>query len=118
MTKPKYWLSILAISVVLIAGSLAVSPIAIAGDDNDDDDDGGTQQCVDDCIEVFEDAIEECNDLPSEDFAFCVLIAHRVLEACLFGGEIVDGGKGELSLAEAPKSVGCISGPFKLPDPK
>ena len=39
MTKPKYWLSILAISIVLIAGSLAVSPIAIAGDDNDDDDD-------------------------------------------------------------------------------
>jgi len=38
MTKPKYWLSILAISVVLVAGSLAASPIAIAGDDNDDDD--------------------------------------------------------------------------------
>jgi len=32
-------LSILAISVVLIAGSLAVSPIAIADDDDDDDDD-------------------------------------------------------------------------------
>jgi len=38
MTKTKYWLSILAISVVLVAGSLAVSPIAIAGDDNDDDE--------------------------------------------------------------------------------
>ena len=33
MTKTKYWLSILAISVVLVAGSLAVSPIAIADDD-------------------------------------------------------------------------------------
>jgi len=41
MTKTKYWLSILAISVVLIAGSLAVSPIAIAGGDDDDDDDDG-----------------------------------------------------------------------------
>jgi len=39
MTKTKYWLSLLAISVVLVAGSLAVSPIAIAGDDDDDDDD-------------------------------------------------------------------------------
>jgi len=37
MTKTKFWLSILAISVVLIAGSLAVSPIAIADDDDDDD---------------------------------------------------------------------------------
>ena len=34
MTKTKYWLPILAISVVLVAGSLAVSPIAIAGDDD------------------------------------------------------------------------------------
>jgi len=41
MTKIKYWLLILAISVVLIAGSLAVSPIAIADDDDDDDDDDG-----------------------------------------------------------------------------
>jgi len=39
MTKPKYWLSILAISVVLLAGSIAVSPIAIAGGDDEDDDD-------------------------------------------------------------------------------
>jgi len=37
MTKTKYWLSILAISVVLVAGSLAVSPIAIADDDDDDE---------------------------------------------------------------------------------
>jgi len=39
MIKTKYWLSVLAISVVLIAGSLAVSPIAIADDDDDDDED-------------------------------------------------------------------------------
>jgi len=39
VTKLKYWLSVLAISVVLIAGSLAVNPIAIADDDDDDDDD-------------------------------------------------------------------------------
>jgi len=39
MTKTKYWLSLLAISVVLVAGSLAVSPTAIAGGDDDDDDD-------------------------------------------------------------------------------
>jgi len=37
MTKTKYWLSILAISVVLVAGSLAVSPIAIADDDEEVD---------------------------------------------------------------------------------
>jgi len=37
MTKTKYWLSFLAISVVLIAGSLAVSPVAFAGDDEDDE---------------------------------------------------------------------------------
>jgi len=42
MIKTKYWLSILAVSVVLIAGSLAVSPIAIADDDDDDDDNGPT----------------------------------------------------------------------------
>ena len=39
MTKTKFWLSILAISVVLVAGSLAVSPIAIADDDDEEDDD-------------------------------------------------------------------------------
>jgi len=38
MTKTKFWLSILAISVVLIAGSLAASPIAIASDEPDEDD--------------------------------------------------------------------------------
>jgi len=44
MIKTKYWLSILAISVVLIAGSLAVSPIAIADDDNGDDDREGEDE--------------------------------------------------------------------------
>jgi len=39
MTKTKYWLSFVAISVVLVAGSLAISPIAFAGDDDDDEDD-------------------------------------------------------------------------------
>jgi len=48
MTKPKYWLSILALSVVLIAGSLAVGPVAIA--DDDDDDDNG-----EDCVECDEE---------------------------------------------------------------
>jgi len=38
MTNTKYWLSIVAIAAVLIAGSLSVSPIAIADDDDDDDD--------------------------------------------------------------------------------
>jgi len=38
MTKTKFWLSILAISVVLIAGSIAVSPIAIADGDDDDEE--------------------------------------------------------------------------------
>jgi len=57
MTKTKYWLSILAISVVLIAGSLAVSPVAIADDDDDDDDDNEiviTGTTGDDKIQVFE----------------------------------------------------------------
>ena len=39
MIKTKYWLSVLAISVVLLTGSLAISPIAVADDDDDDDDD-------------------------------------------------------------------------------
>ena len=40
MIKTKYWLSVLALSVVLLTGSLAINPIAIAdGDDDDDDDD-------------------------------------------------------------------------------
>jgi len=38
MTKTKFWLSILAISVVLVAGSMAASPIAIADDEPDEDD--------------------------------------------------------------------------------
>jgi len=48
MTKTKYWLSLLAISVVLVAGSLAVSPIANADDDDDDDgdDDGDDNERV------------------------------------------------------------------------
>ncbi len=37
MTNTKHWLSIVAIAAVLIAGSLVVSPIAIADDDDDDD---------------------------------------------------------------------------------
>jgi len=46
MTKTKYWLSLLAISVVLVAGSLAVSPIAIAEDDDDDDGDDNERVSV------------------------------------------------------------------------
>ncbi len=59
MTKTKYWLSLLAVSVVLIAGSLAFSPIAIAGDDDDDDDD----------IEEFENDVEVelSNATPTDD---------------------------------------------------
>jgi len=44
MTKKIHLLSIVAIAAVLIAGSLAVSPMAIADDDDDDDDDATT--CV------------------------------------------------------------------------
>jgi len=36
--RTKYWVSVLAVSVVLLAGSLAINPIAIADDDDDDDD--------------------------------------------------------------------------------
>ncbi len=38
MTKTVFWLSIVAIAAVLIAGSLTVSPIAIADDDDDADE--------------------------------------------------------------------------------
>ncbi len=42
MTKPIFWLSIAAIASVLLLGSIAVSPMVIAGvDDGDDDDDEG-----------------------------------------------------------------------------
>jgi len=61
MIKTKYWLSILAISVVLIAGSLAVSPIAIADDDDDDDDDNEiviTGSAINNHILVAENTIQ------------------------------------------------------------
>ena len=54
MTKTKYWLSILAISVVLVAGSLAVSPIAIADDDDDDDSNDVVVMTCADNFAVFE----------------------------------------------------------------
>ena len=54
MTKTKYWLSILAVSVVLIAGSLAVSPIAIADDDDDDDDDDDNGQAATQSLVITE----------------------------------------------------------------
>ena len=41
MTKTKYWASVVAISAVLVAGLLAVNPVAFAEDD-DDDGDGDT----------------------------------------------------------------------------
>jgi len=46
MTKKIHWLSIVAIAAVLIAGSLAVSPMAIADDNDDDGDD-------DDCAGII-----------------------------------------------------------------
>jgi len=36
--RTKYWVSVLAVSVVLLAGSLAINPIAIADEEEDDDD--------------------------------------------------------------------------------
>jgi hypothetical protein len=38
MIKTKYWFSVMAVSVVLLTGSLVISPIAVADDDDDDDD--------------------------------------------------------------------------------
>jgi len=71
LTKTKYWLSLLAISVVLVAGSLAVSPIAIAGDDEDDEE-GDDDACSPDftCIRGDDEDVcpagftceEECDD--------------------------------------------------------
>ncbi len=45
MTKKIQLLSIVAIAAVLIAGSLAVSPMAFAGDDDDDDGDDNPVLC-------------------------------------------------------------------------
>jgi len=39
MIRTKYWLSVLAISVILLTGSLANTPVALADEDDDDDDD-------------------------------------------------------------------------------
>jgi len=71
VTKTKYWLSIISITVVLIAGSLAVSPIAIA-DDDEDDEEGDDDACSPDftCIPSDDDEVcpagftceEECDD--------------------------------------------------------
>jgi len=71
MTKTKYWLSILAISVVLIAGSLVVSPIAIA--DDDDDDDGATTTVRQNSIAIPENT-------------------QQTVKADCLSGEIVTGG--------------------------
>ena len=53
MIKTKYWLSLLAVSVVLLTGSLAISPLAIADppgpDDPEDPEDPELTEC------------EECN---------------------------------------------------------
>ena len=77
MTKPKYWLSILALSVVLIAGSLAVGPVAIADDDDDDngdDCDECTQERDEKLLEIIDEEIE-CMDeagLDEEEIAECI----------------------------------------------
>ena len=103
MTKIKYWLSILAISVVLLTGSLAVSPIAIA----DDDDDESTQDCVEECIDAFEDAMDVCDDLESEKYDGCVLEALRALQNCIGGGG--DDPRDPKKFAVAPSEPrGCI----------
>ena len=49
MIKTKYWLSLLAVSVVLLTGSLAISPLAIADpagpDDPEDPEDPELTEC-------------------------------------------------------------------------
>ena len=59
MIDKKYWLSILAISVVLVAGSLAVTPIANADDDDDDDDND------DDDNDEFKAKLKGSKEVPS-----------------------------------------------------
>ena len=70
MTKTKYWLSIVAIAVVLIAGSIAINPVAIADDDDDDEVEASIeaeleleQDGADVDVEVEAEGLE-----PNEDF--------------------------------------------------
>jgi len=94
MTKTKYWLSLLAISVVLVAGSLAVSPVANADDDDDDDElefleiedvevksDGSTQSVH---IEVDDDVPKPTGDdygwaVPTSSGGFIVITTHPTI---------------------------------------
>ena len=88
MIKTKYWLSVLAVSVVLLTGSLAVSPIAIA-DDDDDDGEGPIdhcQECVDEVIEELAECDEDfAEDGDVEEFLECFEEAAEEYEECVNG---------------------------------
>jgi len=97
MTKTIHWLSIAAITSVLLLVPIASTPVAFT------DDEPSTEQCVDDCIDAFDDAIEACDDVAPEDFAACVQDAFFALQLCLFGGLGNNFGRAEVE--------GCF-GPF------
>ena len=102
MTKRIHWLSIAAIASVLLLVPIASTPVAFT------DGEGGIKQCVDDCIEVFDDAMENCDELEvGGPYENCVLDALRVLNNCILGG----GGGEEAPFALPPPRLGCGEGP-------
>ena len=102
MGKTILWLSIAAIASVLLLVPTASTPVAFA--DDDDDDDGGIKQCVEDCVENFVDAIEECSELElGGPYEFCVLLALFALTDCIIGSD----GNGNFDGLPVPEP-GCL----------
>ena len=79
MNKTIHWLSIAAIASVLLLVPIASTPVAFT----DDDDDESTQDCVEECIDAFEDAMDECDDLEAGAYEACVTEALRALQNCI-----------------------------------
>ena len=74
------------ISVILLSGTLGYTfsnPDAFASDDDDEDE--GIKQCVEDCIDNFLDAMDECDELEvGPEYDLCVNVAEFELFVCLF----------------------------------
>ncbi len=98
MTKTIHWLSIAAIASVLLLVPIASTPVAFT------DDESVTEQCVADCIDAYDDAMEVCDDVPPEEFASCAGAAFFALQFCLFGDFDV------LPFSAPPPETGCLGG--------
>jgi len=101
MTKTKYWVSILAVSVVLLAGSIAVGPIAIADPEGEDDpEDPGDPGPEDPVME--ETKCEECDRKRDEGMQENI----EKFAKCVIDAEADPDKLGECDLKYGPPGVG------------